>query len=134
MADIYSKEKRSEIMSRVKNKDTNIELLLRKALFKQKLRFRVRNNLFGRPDIVFPSKKIAIFCDGDFWHGRNYEIERTRYKKFWQDKIEKNINRDILVNSTLENTGWVILRFWKTEILKNVDSCVETVKKAFLKR
>lgn len=128
MADVFTKEKRSEIMRRVKNKDTNIELLLRKALFKNGLRFRVRNKLFGKPDIVFPKQKIAIFCDGDFWHGRNFKNEEQKYKKFWKEKIKNNMERDKLVNKTLKKSGWKMLRFWKTEILKDPNKCVEKVK------
>lgn len=72
MTDIFNKEKRSSIMKSVKNKNTDIELLLRKALYRKGYRFRVKYNLFGKPDIVFLSKRIAIFCDGDFWHGKTY--------------------------------------------------------------
>ena len=128
MADIFTKEKRSEIMKRVRNKNTNIELILRKALFKRGLRFRVKNKLFGKPDIIFPREKVAIFCDGDFWHGRNYKDEGKRYETFWKDKIKINMSRDKLVNKTLIKDGWKILRFWKTEILKDPNKCVEKVK------
>jgi len=129
MTDIFTKEKRSEIMKRVKNKNTNIELLLRKALFKKGLRFRVKNKLFGKPDIVFPVQKVAIFCDGDFWHGKNYKNEGSRYETFWKDKIQVNMKRDKLVNKTLEESGWKVQRFWKTEILKSPDDCAERVEK-----
>lgn len=115
-------------MRRVRNKGTNIELILRKALFKKGLRFRVKNRLFGKPDIIFPSKKIAIFCDGDFWHGKNYEKEKKNYKKFWKDKILINLKRDKKVNRALKKEGWIVLRFWKTDILKNSNKCVDRIE------
>ena len=118
-------------MRRVRNKNTDIELILRKALFRQGLRFRVKNTLFGKPDIIFPSKKIAIFCDGDFWHGKNFKKEGKRYKAFWQEKIKTNVDRDKLVNKTLRKEGWIVLRFWKTEILKDVDSCIAKVENLY---
>ena len=95
MTDIFTRKKRSEIMRTVKNKDTNIELKLRRFLFAKGIKFRVKNSLFGKPDIVLPKYKIVIFCDGDFWHGKNYDEEKGRYKKFWIDKIALNIKRDI---------------------------------------
>lgn len=116
-------------MKRVRNKNTNIELILRKALFKRGLIFRVKNKIFGKPDIIFPVQKIAIFCDGDFWHGKNYKNEGNRYEPFWKDKIKINMNRDKLVNKTLKEEGWKVLRFWKTEILKNPDNCAKRVGK-----
>lgn len=115
-------------MRRVRNKGTNIELILCKALFKKGLRFRVKNRLFGKPDIIFPSKKIAIFCDGDFWHGKNYEKEKKNYKKFWKDKILINLERDKEVNKTLKKERWRVLRFWKTDILKNSNGCVNRIE------
>lgn len=134
MSDIFSVKKRSEIMRNVRNKNTDIELILRKALFGQGLRFRVKNTLFGKPDIIFPSKKIAIFCDGDFWHGNNFKKEGKNYKAFWQDKIKTNMDRDNLVNKTLKKEGWIVLRFWKTEILKDVNRCVFKIEGSLLQR
>jgi DNA mismatch endonuclease (patch repair protein) len=94
MSDIFSVKKRSEIMRKVRNKNTNIELILRKALFKDGVRFRVKNKLFGKPDIIISEEKIAIFCDGDFWHGRNFRKEADGYKDFWKEKIRTNIERE----------------------------------------
>lgn len=133
MTDIFTKEKRSEIMKRVKNKNTNIELILRRELIKLGLRYRIKNKLFGKPDIVFPKQKVAIFCDGDFWHGKNYRNEGGRYKAFWKEKIQINMNRDKLVNKTLEEEGWRVIRFWKTEIIKNSKSCAEKIEKLLSK-
>lgn len=127
--DIYSKEKRSELMKRVKNKDTNIELILRKKLYKKGYRYRLKSSLFGKPDIVFPHKKLVIFCDGDFWHGKTYEKDKTKYKPFWVEKIKNNIERDKKVNEVLATDNWNVLRFWKSEILKNPDACIYKIEK-----
>lgn len=128
MADIFTKEKRSEIMRKVRNKDTNIELILRKELFRKGYRFRVRNSLVGKPDIIFPRQKVAIFCDGDFWHGRNYQKEKKNYKLFWIEKIQINIQRDVKVNKKLKKEGWQVIRFWKSQILKNPENCVKEIE------
>lgn len=128
MADIFTKEKRSEIMRKVKNRDTNIELLIRRALFKKGYRFRVKNSLIGKPDIIFPKQKVAIFCDGDFWHGRHYQREKKNYNRFWIEKIQTNKKRDIKVNKSLQEQGWIVLRFWKTEILRNPEDCFKKIK------
>lgn len=132
MTDIFTKEKRSEIMKRVKNKNTNIELMLRKELFRKGYRYKVKNRLFGKPDFIFPTKKLAIFCDGDFWHGKNYSKESKNYKKFWRDKIKINMKRDNIVNKRLKSQSWIVLRFWKTNILKNPNRCVYLIEKAIL--
>ncbi|PIY72379.1 very short patch repair endonuclease [Candidatus Roizmanbacteria bacterium CG_4_10_14_0_8_um_filter_33_9] len=129
MTDIFTRKKRSEIMRTVKNKDTNIELKLRRFLFAKGIKFRVKNSLFGKPDIVLPKYKIVIFCDGDFWHGKNYDEEKGRYKKFWIDKIALNIKRDIEVNKRLKEEGWKVLRFWKTEIQGKTDKCINKIMK-----
>lgn len=129
MTDIFTEEKRSLLMKKVKNKNTNIELILRKELFRRGYRFRIKSKLFGKPDIVFSKQKVAIFCDGDFWHGKNYKNEKENYKDFWVKKINTNIKRDRVVNKTLKKEGWIVLRFWKTEILKNKGSCLEKIEK-----
>lgn len=129
MVDIFTKKKRSEIMSRVKNKGTDIEMSLRRGLFKQGLRFNTNTKIIGKPDIVFPHKKIAVFCDGDFWHGKNYLKEKEQYKKFWKEKIKVNILRDRKTNTLLKKQGWVVIRFWETDITKNIDKCITKIRK-----
>lgn len=132
MADIFTQQKRKEIMRKVKNKNTNIELILRKELFKRGYRYGIKSSLFGKPDITFPSKRITIFCDGDFWHGKNYSQENKNYKKFWKDKIKINMKRDSIVNKKLKNGGWLVIRFWKTDILKDPNKCVDLIEKVIL--
>lgn len=117
-------------MAKVKSRDTNIELILRKLLWSAGYRFRVNYKLFGKPDIAFPKQKLAVFCDGDFWHGRNYRKEKKRYKKFWKEKIATNIKRDKTVNKKLEQMGWQVLRFWKTDILERPEDCIRKISDA----
>lgn len=134
MTDIFTKEKRSELMRKVRNKDTNIEIIVRKTLFNKGYRYRVKNSLFGKPDIIFADQKIAIFCDGDFWHGKNFDNEKKGYKPFWVRKIKSNIDRDKLVKKTLTVQGWKVLRFWKSEILKDIDECILLIEKELKKQ
>lgn len=130
MSDIFSKDKRSQIMSRVKSKNTDIELILRKALTQKGYRYRLHYKIEGSPDIVFTKQKIAIFCDGDFWHGKNFKKEKTHYKTFWVQKIEKNIKRDKTVNSQLRKKGWVVIRFGKDDLKKNLSNCILHIEQA----
>src|SRR3989304_441094 len=131
--DVFSKRERSAIMSQVKSSGTDIALRLLECirpLWEVEHYRRNAKNVPGKPDIVFPRSKIAVFADGDFWHGRNYEKEKRNYKKFWVDKISRNIERDIEVNKQLRREGWKVSRFWKTEILRNPDKCAQKVAKA----
>lgn len=125
----------SKIMSAVKNKDSKAELLLRRALFARGMRYRVHyRRLIGSPDIVFPSAKVAIFVDGDFWHGNAWRVrgmasfqEQFRFRsnpEFWEAKIRRNMERDEEVNQQLVSQGWVVLRFWESDIVQNIDRCV----------
>lgn len=126
-----------KIMSAVKSKDTRPELKLRKALWKEGLRYRVNyKRLPGKPDIVFTKWKVAVFCDGDFWHGHNWAIrglsslqeELAGYSQYWRDKIIRNIERDEENNKALKALGWTVIRIWESEIKNDLDGCVETIK------
>jgi len=134
MADIFTKEKRSEIMSRIRGKNTKVELLFRKSLsseiYPKGYRYRLHyGKIPGSPDVVFVKRKIAIFIDGDFWHGRGYGKKggaRLR-KKFWRDKIETNIRRDRRVNRELRKLDWTVFRFWETDVRKNPEKSIRNV-------
>lgn len=128
---MFSPEKRSRIMSKVKNKNTDIEMKLRRELWHRGYRYRVTNGKIpGRPDIAFLSRKVAVFCDGDFWHGRKYEKEKSAYSSFWRNKIKKNMARDKEVTRELNRLGWTVLRFWKKELLGIPDKCADKVVSA----
>ena len=130
MADYFSKNVRSKIMSRIKSKNTSLELNFRKLLWKNGLRgYRNHYELLGNPDIVFVSKKIVIFLDGDFWHGYNWKkLKKVPPRKYWQKKIQKNIDRAKKYNNLLKIKGWVVLRFWEHDVKNNPRECLEKVK------
>ena len=131
--------RRKRTMSRIKSKNTTIEVSLRKALWRAGIRYRKNfSKLPGAPDIVIMKYKIAIFCDGEFWHGRDWEKKKHRInsnREYWIRKIEHNIDRDNEINKRLCGNGWTVIRFWGSEIRSNVDSCVEEINEAiFLSR
>lgn len=132
--DKHTPEQRRKNMQAIKNKDSRIELLLRKELWKRGLRYQKnRTDIFGKPDIVFKGKKIAIFCDSEFWHGYNWEERKKDFKshqEFWIPKIERNMKRDIEVTNKLESEGWTVLRFWGNEIKKETEKCANIIEKA----
>lgn len=132
-----TKEQISYNMRRVKNKDTKIEIMLRKELWHRGLRYRKNTNkVFGHPDIAFIGKKVAVFCDSEFWHGYNWDERKNDIKSnrdFWINKIEKNIQRDVQVNTRLKNEGWVVIRFWGNDIKKNTAHCADIIEKAVRK-
>lgn len=124
------KEKRSFNMSQIKCKNTEIELLLRKKLWNKGYRYRVNYaKLPGKPDIVFLGKKVAIFCDSSFWHGRNLnDLKRIKTNKsYWETKIQNNQERDLMVNNQLALLGWHVLRFWDEDIINNLDNVVSKI-------
>ena len=127
-------EQRRKNMQAVKNKDSKIEVLLRKELWSRGLRYRKNvNRIYGKPDIVFIGKKIAVFCDSEFWHGYNWEERKKDFKshqEFWIPKIERNMERDAEVTARLESEGWTVIRFWGNEIKKNTAQCADIIEKA----
>jgi len=132
--DKHTPDQRRKNMQAVKNKDSQIELLLRKELWSRGLRYRKNvNRIYGKPDIVFIGKKIAVFCDSEFWHGYNWEERKKDFKshqEFWIPKIERNMERDAEVTAKLESEGWTVLRFWGNEIKKNTAQCADIIEKA----
>ena len=129
-----TKEQISFNMQQVKNKDSKIEVLLRKELWSRGLRYRKNvNRIYGKPDIVFIGKKVAVFCDSEFWHGYNWEERKKDFKshqEFWIPKIERNMERDAEVTARLESEGWTVIRFWGNEIKKNTAQCADIIEKA----
>lgn len=132
--DNHTPEQRRKNMQAVKNKNTKIELMLRKALWARGLRYRKNSSkVFGHPDIVFIGRKVAVFCDSEFWHGYDWENKKNEIKTrqdFWIKKIERNIQRDKEVNDQLKSRGWIVLRFWGNDIKKNVELCADIVQAA----
>lgn len=136
--DKFSKEKRSEIMKAIKNKNSQIEIALSKALWQKGYRYR-RNckDIIGKPDIAFLKYKIAIFIDSEFWHGYDWNNKKREFKSnkdFWINKIESNMKRDELVNRELIKKGWIVLRFWGKQIKKDLTQCIEIIDKTLEER
>lgn len=133
-----TKEQISHNMRQVKNKDSAIELALRKELWGRGLRYRKNvKSVYGKPDIAFIGKKIAVFCDSEFWHGYAWEISKDDIKSnqdFWIPKIERNIQRDKEVNEKLRAEGWLVLRFWGREIKKDASGCADIIQRAWEER
>ena len=125
---------RSENMRRIRSKNTKIEIALRKALWHKGYRYRKNYEaLPGKPDIVLTKQKIAIFCDSEFFHGKDWEILKPQLKhgqngEFWIKKISRNRERDDEVNKQLLFLGWTVIRFWGKDIIKNTDECVKVVE------
>ena len=121
-------------MRRVRNKDSSIELALRQELWRRGIRYRKNvTKLFGKPDIAFIGKRVAIFCDSEFWHGYDWTNKQNEIKsrrEFWIPKIERNITRDREVNERLQADGWTVLRFWGKEIKENVSACADQIEAA----
>ena len=130
--DRLTPEQRHKNMQAIKNKDSEIEILLRRELWRRGLRYRKNvKNVFGHPDIAFMGKKVAIFCDSEFWHGYDWEHRKNDIKSrrdFWIPKIERNMQRDVEVTGTLEAAGWIVLRFWGKEIKADVSKCADIIE------
>ncbi len=134
MADVLTKEQRKKNMQHIRANDTTIEVRLRKALWEKGYRYRKNyKELPGKPDIALTKYKIAIFCDGEFFHGKDWEILKPRLEKsnnseFWINKISRNRQRDDEVNKNLLFMGWTVIRFWGKDILQNTDECVKVIE------
>ena len=136
--DNHTPEQRRKNMQAVKNKDSQIELILRRELWNRGLRYRKNvSKIVGRPDIVFKGIKVAVFCDSEFWHGYDWENRKNNIKsnrEFWIPKIERNIQRDNEVTSTLESEGWTVLRYWGKDIMKNTADIADEIQKVVEER
>ena len=134
MSDVLTPEQRRKNMQHIRSRDTKIEVLLRKALWKKGYRYRKNyKELPGKPDIVLTKYKIAIFCDGEFFHGKDWEVLKPRLEKsnnsdFWISKISRNREHDDEVNKKLLFMGWTVIRFLGKDIKNNTSECVNVVE------
>ncbi|MDR2367126.1 MAG: DNA mismatch endonuclease Vsr [Deltaproteobacteria bacterium] len=129
-----TKEQTGYIMSHIRAKDTSLEKALRAELDLLGLTTYTQNDakVFGKPDFAFKARKVAVFCDSEFWHGKNFGVSELGIKNnpdFWQSKLRRNVERDAQVNETLKSQGWSVLRFWGDEITKNAPACALEVEK-----
>jgi DNA mismatch endonuclease (patch repair protein) len=127
--DIFSKLKRSEVMSKIRSKNTKIELLVFSELKKRKIYFQKHYaKVAGKPDMALPRQKKAVFIDSGFWHGYKYETLKPKLvKKFWRDKIEYNMRRDRRITRKLRNDSWKILRIWDHQLRKKFGVAVDKI-------
>jgi len=129
--DNLTPRQRRKNMQRIRSKDTKPELILRKSLSSLGLRFRLHGKgIYGKPDIYIKKYKLAIFVDSDFWHGKLYREGKAVPKsnqEYWIPKLERNIQRDIEVNMELKNNGWTVMRFWESNIKKDVDQIADMI-------
>lgn len=136
--DNHTPEQRKKNMQAIRSKDTEIELLLRKELWKRGYRYRKNyKKAVGKPDIALTKYKIAVFCDSEFWHGKNYQESTDRIgtnSDYWKQKIKRNMERDIQVTEQLQTEGWIVLRFWEKDIRKKTDECVQLILNAIAMR
>lgn len=131
--DRHTKEQRRRNMQAIKSTGSMIETLLAKALWAKGFRYRKNNKkVFGKPDFTFRKFKIAVFVDGEFFHGKDWKIRKHDLKsnhEFWFAKIERNMRRDEEVNDKLGSEGWKVLRFWGKDIKKNLEFCVDEIER-----
>ena len=139
--DPLTKEQRHKVMSHIRSKDMSIEIILRKELWKKGYRYRKNYpKLNVRPDIALTKYKIAVFCDSDFFHGKDwYTVLRPRLLKganpeFWEKKILRNMERDKENNLALLNMGWTVIRFWGSEIKKNPEACITVIEECIFEQ
>ena len=116
-------------MSRIRSKNTSIDLAMKQLLSDAGARFVMYPKMDGNPDFAIPSRKVAIFCDGDFWHGYNYRNGKKLKAGYWRNKIEGNMRRDRKVSQRLRYHGWSVLRFWEHDLKKRSELCARKIKK-----
>lgn len=140
MADVLTKEQRRKNMQHIRSKDTEIEKILRKALWAKGYRYRKNYaGLPGKPDIVLTKYRIAVFCDSEFFHGKDWETRREKILQgdngqFWVEKIERNMERDNENDKRLRFQGWLAIHFWGVEIKRKTDECVKVIEEAIFEQ
>ncbi len=133
-----SSQAASEAKRRTRGRDTRPELLLRRELWRRGYRYRIHaRDLPGRPDLIFRGARVAVFCDGDFWHGRDWTERREKLQAgangaYWIAKIESNMRRDLRTNELLRELGWLVLRFWENDIRKNLEAVCDQTAESLL--
>lgn len=133
-------EQRRRNMQSIRGKDTKIEVLLRKELWSKGYRYRKNyKKLPGKPDIALTKYKIAVFCDGEFFHGKDWDLLEARLKSgknpdFWIEKVKRNMARDDEVNKSLVAAGWTVVRFWGEDIKKDINGCVRAIEEIIFEK
>ncbi|WP_119392809.1 very short patch repair endonuclease [Taklimakanibacter lacteus] len=132
--DVLNPRQRSHCMSQIRGRDTKPEIILRKALWSAGLRYRLHHQVTGKPDVAFPRSRVAVFCDGCFWHGCPvHSVSPKTNSSFWKTKIEKNRTRDERVTAMLRDEGWTVIRFWEHDIKSHPVKLAGHVKRVLRK-
>lgn len=127
-------------MQHIRSTNTKIEVILRKALWEKGIRYRKNyKNLPGKPDIAITKYRIAVFCDGEFFHGKDWEklelkLQNSNNSEYWIKKIYRNIQRDEEINKAIQSKDWIVLRFWGNDIKKHTKECVKVIEETIFKR
>ena len=134
--DVFTKKKRSEIMSKIRSENTKAERLVFRELRKRRIYFQKHyKKVKGKPDVALPRKKKAVFIDGDFWHGYKFLERKQRLpRKYWLAKIKGNIKRDRISRAKLKKDGWKVLKVWEHEVIKKPTETLEKISKFLLKK
>ena len=133
MTDVFSRKKRSWIMSRIRSKNTSIDIMMRGMLSDARLKFVMYPDLYGKPDFQV-GKRVLVFCDGDFWHGYRYAEKKRPAKKYWREKIKGNMRRDRKVSRKLRRDGWSVLRIWEHDIKRKPEKCMQKILRKIAER
>jgi DNA mismatch endonuclease (patch repair protein) len=131
--DVHTKEQRSFNMSQVKSKNTKPEIQMFKILKDKGYKFKKHYRIVGQPDVAFPDLKIAVFIDGEFWHGKNFPNWKFKMSDFWQKKISSNISRDIRCDRLLRKSGWHVVHLWDKSILRSPEKAVLRIERFIAK-
>ena len=132
--DVLTPEQRKKSMQHNQSENTSIELKLRKELWHKGYRYRKNyKKLPGSPDIALTKQKVAIFCDSEFFHGKDWEVKKSKLQngknaEFWINKIERNMRRDLANDQRLLCMGWTVIHFWGNDILKDTGTCVKVIE------
>ena len=138
--DVLTPEQRKKSMQHNRSTDTRIELVLRKELWRRGYRYRKNyKKLPGKPDIVLTKQKIAIFCDSEFFHGKDWDAKKAKLQKgnnaqYWIKKIERNMRRDVENDRQLSFLGWTVIHFWGQDIIKNTEQCIQVIEETIFEK
>ena len=133
MPDVFTPQKRSWVMSRIRSRNTGIEKKMCGMLRKNKIHYNRYPKVYGSPDFLVENRTF-VFCDGDFWHGYQYYAKKKPPKRFWRDKLEGNMRRDRAVTRKLRADGWHVVRLWEHDINKKPEKCVRKIRRSMVSK
>lgn len=128
MVDVFTKEKRSEVMSKIRGKWTVPEKIIHNRLKAGKIRHRMHPRMEGNPDVLLKDTDVVVFIDGDFWHGKDFKKRKHKLSAYWRNKITTNMKRDRKHSRMLRDDGWEVVRLWEEDIRKRPEWCMERIK------